>query len=311
MAEASESARLPVDLADYLVHLRVERGRSPNTIASYERDLRRFAESVGNSQLRNVRAQHIEDHHRLLEETGLAPASVARAMTAIRGFYRWMASEEILVADPTADVEISKVPRRLPKGLAENEIDALLSTVDASDPVSRRDRAIIEVLYGTGMRISECVHLSLDDVDLDAALLRVTGKGDKQRLVPVGRYADESLRSWFDATGRTALAPARWRSRNDERAVFLNQRGSRLSRQGMWGVLKKRGAEVGLSSRLSPHVLRHSCATHMLDHGADIRTVQELLGHVSVSTTQIYTAVSQDLLARTYRSAHPRATRRS
>ncbi len=230
-------------------------------------------------------------------------------MTSVRGLHRWLVAEGVRSEDPTADVETDRVPKRLPKALREDEINALLEATRGSTPAERRDLAIIETLYGTGMRISECVQLSIDDLDLDASLMRITGKGNKQRLVPIGRCAEESLRAWFAVEGRSAFSPERWRSRDDERAVFLNRRGGRLSRQGMWGVVRKHGRAVGLGAKLSPHVLRHSCATHMLDHGADIRTVQELLGHASVSTTQIYTGVSQDLLLRTYRSAHPRATR--
>jgi integrase/recombinase XerD len=185
---------------------------------------------------------------------------------------------------------------------------ALIDAVKGTDTFALRDRAILETLYGTGMRISECVGLSLDDFDLDAALIRVTGKGDKQRLVPVGRLAEAALRAWLAAPGRSELAPENWASRSDQMAVFLNHRGGRLSRQGMWGVIRKYGLQVGIADRLSPHVLRHSCATHMLDHGADIRTVQELLGHASISTTQIYTKVSTERLLAVYRSAHPRAT---
>ncbi len=212
--------------------------------------------------------------------------------------------------DPTADVEASRLPAGLPKALTEDEIGRLLDAVTGTEPADLRDRAILEVLYGTGMRISEMVSLSLEDVDLDAALLRVTGKGDKQRLVPLGRLAAQALTDWYGPGARTAMCPESWKKRSDQNAVFLNQRGGRLSRQGIWGVVRKHGLTAGVADRLTPHVLRHSCATHMLDHGADIRTVQELLGHSSVTTTQLYTKVSTDLMLRAYAAAHPRATGR-
>jgi integrase/recombinase XerD len=182
----------------------------------------------------------------------------------------------------------------------------LLAAVVGDDPVALRDRAVLEVLYGTGARISELVGLDLGDVDLGAQLLRVLGKGSKERVIPVGRYANAALGEWL-RQGRPALTPARWARRGDADAVFLNQRGGRLTRQGAWLVVRAHGDEVGLGDRLTPHVLRHSCATHMLDHGADIRAVQELLGHASISTTQVYTRVSPERLRSVYDAAHPRA----
>ncbi len=172
----------------------------------------------------------------------------------------------------------------------------------------RRDRAILEFLYGTGARISEAVGLSIGDVDLHDGLVRLMGKGSKERIVPLGRHCAAALGAWYEPEGRPAMSPRRWARRGDAEAVFLNQRGGRLSRQGMWGAVRKRGEAVGLESVLGPHVLRHSCATHMLDCGADIRSVQELLGHASISTTQIYTKVSTERLMAVYRAAHPRAT---
>jgi integrase/recombinase XerD len=195
----------------------------------------------------------------------------------------------------------------LPKALAEAEIASLLGAVVGADAIALRDRAMLEVLYGTGLRISELVGLSLGDLDLDAALLRAFGKGAKERIVPLGRMARSALVDWLGPEGRPSLVPERWRRRDDADAVFLNAKGGRLSRQGAWGVVRKYGDRVGLGDRLTPHVLRHSCATHMLDHGADIRAVQELLGHASISTTQVYTMVSTERLRSVYESAHPRA----
>ena len=184
----------------------------------------------------------------------------------------------------------------------------MTDATDGQNQSMRKISVTTKVLYGTGVRISELVGLSLGDLDLNDRMMRVFGKGSKERVVPVGRYAHDALVAWLQPEGRGAVEPERWASRDDADAVFLNARGGRLSRQGGWGVLKKYGAQVGLGARLSPHTLRHCCATHMLEHGADIRAVQELLGHASITTTQVYTRVSRATLVRAYRAAHPRAT---
>jgi len=248
------------------------------------------------------------DFQTQLRESGLARSSTNRTMTAVRGLHRYLFAEGVAAHDPTADLEPAKLPKGLPKALSESEITSLIDAVTGADAFALRDRALLELLYGTGMRISESVGLSLDDVDSAAALVRVTGKGDKQRLVPLGRLAGEAIDRWLAPGGRAELAPETWATRSDQMAICLNHRGGRLSRQGMWGIVRKHALTAGISDRLTPHVLRHSCATHMLDHGADIRTVQELLGHASISTTQLYTKVSTDLLVRAYTNAHPRAT---
>lgn len=302
--------RLPFDVEDFLTHLTIEKGRSTNTLSAYRLDLGRYTSHLGETSVRDATTSDVQAFRSLLDERGLARSSINRTMTAVRGLHRYLFAEGVAPHDPTADLAPAKLPKGLPKALREDEITLLLDAVDAQDAFGLRDTALLELLYGTGMRISECVGLSLDDLDLDGALLRVTGKGDKQRLVPVGRLADAALRRWLEPGGRSELAPEDWKSRDDQMAVFLNHRGGRLSRQGIWGVVRKHGLTAGIADRLSPHVLRHSCATHMLDHGADIRTVQELLGHASISTTQLYTKVSTDLLVRAYESAHPRATGR-
>jgi integrase/recombinase XerD len=225
----------------------------------------------------------------------------------VRSLHRFLADEGLALVDPTGDIGGPRVPAGLPKALSEEEVGSLLDAVVGSDPVARRDRAILEVLYGTGLRISELVGLSLGDVALDDGVLRAFGKGAKERMVPVGRMARQALADWLARSGRGALVPDRWARRGDAEAVFLNTRGGRLSRQGAWGIVRGYGDKVGLGDRLTPHVLRHSCATHMLDHGADIRAVQELLGHASISTTQVYTRVSTERLRVVYESAHPRA----
>jgi integrase/recombinase XerD len=303
---------LPLDAEEYLTWLTVERGRSPNTLKAYRRDLEVFMAWLADRgvTLEAVAPADLSAYVAHLRDSGKAPASVARAMVAVRSLFRFLAVEQGSGSDPSADVDLPRVPARLPKALTEDEIVALLESVVGDGPLVARDRAVLEVLYGTGIRISELVGLSMADVDLDGALLRAFGKGAKERIVPLGRLAREALAVWLDPGGRPDVAPTQWARRGDAEAVFLNARGRRLSRQGAWLIVRKYGDRVGLGDKLSPHVLRHSCATHMLDHGADIRAVQDLLGHVSISTTQVYTKVSTERLWRVYEEAHPRARRR-
>jgi integrase/recombinase XerD len=301
-------SELPLEAEEFLTWLTVERGRSRNTLSAYRRDLRAYVDWLGDRgrALTDVRAADIAAYITFLREHGKAPSSVARSTVAVRSLHHFLADEGLSDVDAAAAVETPRVPAGLPKALAEDEVAALIEGVVGDDPVSVRDRAVLEVLYGAGIRISELVGLSLTDVDLDGALLRAFGKGSKERIVPLGRYALRALAEWFD-TGRPALAPEQWARRADSEAVFLNVRGGRLTRAGAWLIVKKHGDRIGLGARLSPHVLRHSCATHLLDHGADIRAVQELLGHVSISTTQVYTKVSTERLQKVYESSHPRA----
>jgi integrase/recombinase XerD len=233
-----------------------------------------------------------------------APASIARALAAVRSFHRFCAEEELLDTDPSEDVASPRVPQGIPKALSEADVGSLLAAVPGDGPRPQRDRAILETLYGGGVRISELVGLDLGDLDLPSGLARVLGKGAKERVVPIGRGAREALEEYL-TSGRPLLDRAR--NRADRSAVFLNARGGRLTRQGAWLVVRSAGDRAGLQGRLHPHVLRHSCATHMLDRGADIRVVQELLGHASLSTTQVYTRVSPERLLAVYEAAHPRA----
>jgi integrase/recombinase XerD len=300
---------LPLDAEEYLSWLAAERGRSANTLAAYRRDLRAYSAWL-RARPRSL-ADAVEDdiaaYVAHLRSTGRSPASVARAVVAVRGLHRFLADEGVVPTDPTEHVEPPRVPSGLPKALTEDEVERLIDAVTGNDAVARRDRAILETLYGTGIRISELVGLSLVDIDLDTSLVRVFGKGAKERIVPAGRCAREALARWLDPGGRPELAPERWARRGDAEAVFLNVRGGRLTRQGAWGVVRRHATAVGLHDRLSPHVLRHSCATHMLNRGADIRAVQELLGHASIRTTQVYTKVSNERLWEVYRAAHPRS----
>ena len=301
---------VPREVEDLLTWLAAERGRSPRTIEAYRRDLRRYVAWLAErgATVLDASGEDIDAHVGALRAQGLAPASIARAAVSMRSLHRFLHDEGRREDDPSAATEQPRVPRGLPKALTEEEIGRLLLAPVGDGPVPRRDRAILEVLYGTGLRVSELVGLSLGDVDLDGSLIRAFGKGSKERIVPVGGHATRALVAWLGPGGRAELEPERWRRRGDAEAVFLGARGGRLTRQGAWDVLRRHGERVGLAGRLSPHVLRHSCATHMLDHGADIRAVQELLGHASITTTQVYTLVSNERLWEAYRSAHPRAT---
>jgi integrase/recombinase XerD len=295
---------------EYLSWLGVEKGRARNTLLAYRRDISAFEGWATEAGVDPVAAspEAIELHLAELRGKGRTPASMARTTTALRGLFRFLAGEGVISGDPTTDVRSPRLPRRLPKALEESEVLALLDSVSGGEPRDLRDRALLELLYGSGARISEAVGLSLADLQGDDGLLRVFGKGAKERLVPLGAPARMAVDRWLSPAGRPRLAPDRWRRRDDAEAVFINTRGGRLSRQGAWAIVAHHADRAGLGAVVSPHVLRHSCASHMLAHGADIRVVQELLGHVSIATTQIYTKLSQDHLRSSYERAHPRAT---
>jgi integrase/recombinase XerD len=307
------AADLPLAVEGWLVWLGAERGRAATTVSAYRRDAAawcRWLDERGVA-LDAVTPEDVEAWVAGQRAAGRAPATVSRALVAVRSLHRFLVEEAGAAQDPAAAVDPPRVPRGLPKALTEAEVASLLDAVVGHDPRARRDRAILEVLYGTGVRISELVGLSLGDVDVAGGVLRAFGKGARERLVPLAGLASEAMAAWLAPSGRGALVPARWARRGDAEAVFLNARGARLTRQGAWLVVRGYGDRVGLGDRLTPHVLRHSCATHMLDHGADIRVVQELLGHASLSTTQLYTLVSGERLAAVYAAAHPRARRRA
>ncbi len=299
---------LPLEVDEYLSWLVAERGRSANTVAAYRRDLVHYTAWLAASGLNSqtVTARDI-DRFVAARRPDVAASSLARQMASIRNFHRFLVAEGHRRDDPTADVDGVRVPAGLPKPLTEDEVESLIGAVVGDDPVALRDRALLEFLYATGARISEVCGLSVGDLDLEAGLARLYGKGAKERLVPVGSCARRALDDWLRA-GRPDLEPTRWKRRGDAEAVFLDRRGGRLSRQAAWAVVVRHGERAGLRSHLSPHVLRHSCATHMLDHGADLRIVQEMLGHASISTTQVYTKVSQERLFEQYGRAHPRAS---
>ena len=317
----------------YLQYLTVERGLAANTVESYRRDLGRYAEALavrGKCQLRDVTTADVAEFRAVLREGDgehppLAASSAGRAVTAVRGLHAFALKQGLTRTDPAREVNPPAAPKRLPKAISLDQVERLLDAAGSSedpDPRVLRDRALLEFLYGTGARISEATGLDIDDLDIageDPAVL-LSGKGGKQRYVPVGRYAVRALEAYL-VRARPTLITARSResrsggkadgARVGERranpAVFLNARGGRLTRQGAWGVLTGAAIRSGVEG-VSPHTLRHSFATHLLDGGADIRVVQELLGHASVTTTQVYTLVTVEKLREVYAVAHPRAS---
>jgi integrase/recombinase XerD len=301
---------LPIEVEEFLSWMVAEKGRSANTIAAYRRDLAAYSEwlAANGATVLDVSHQQLVDFVGTRRASGAATSSIARQLAAVRMLHRYLSIEGERRDDPAAELEGVRVPSGIPKPLTEAQVTSLIDSVLVTEPIHRRDLALIELLYATGARISEAVGLSIGEIDMDARLVRLYGKGAKERIVPFGSTAAAALDDWFSPSGRAMVVPAQWRSRDDAEAVFLNTRGGRLTRQAAWQVIKKYGTRAGIGDELSPHVLRHSCATHLLDHGADLRVVQEMLGHASISTTQIYTKVSQERLWDVYRSAHPRAT---
>jgi integrase/recombinase XerD len=295
----------------YLDHLTVERALAANTLRAYRRDLHRYLAALaegGVEDLSAVSERRISGYLRHLREGDgahppLAPASAARAISAVRGLHRFAVREGVTADDPSRDVTPPTPPRRLPKALDVHEIGAILAATAGEGVLRLRDRALLEFLYGTGARISEAAGACVDDLDLADGTALLHGKGGRSRLVPVGGYAVAALEAYL-VRGRPALAAAG----SGAAQVFLNARGGPLSRQSAWIILRRAAARAGLeAARVSPHTLRHSYATHLLDGGADVRVVQELLGHASVSTTQVYTLVTVDRLREVYATAHPRA----
>jgi integrase/recombinase XerD len=226
---------------------------------------------------------------------------------AVRMMHRYLVEERLRADNPTSGVDGVKVPSGIPKALSEDEVARILAAATGVDSFALRDRALLEFLYATGARISEACGLSLSDLDMESQLVRLFGKGSKERIVPFGSHAMAALEEWLGAGGRTMLVPEQWAKRDHADAVFLGARGTRLSRQAAWGIVRKYAQIAEVGDEVSPHVLRHSCATHMLIHGADLRIVQELLGHASVSTTQVYTRVDNEVLFDMYKESHPRA----
>lgn len=283
---------------EFLAHLAIERGLSENTTSAYRRDLDQYLEFLANT---SPTTETIDDYLTFLYATGYADSSTARKLAAVRGLHRFAVTEGLSDRDPTVMAEAPKRSKPLPKALTVEEMLLLLETPDLGTSVGRRSKAILEFMYATGTRVSEVVALSLHDLDLEGSTAIVTGKGDRQRAVPMGSHSVTAVRAWLDDR-------LSYRTERSDDAVFLNQRGGRLTRQSIWNIVRVAASEASLEEdRVSPHVFRHSAATHMTEAGADLRTVQEILGHANISTTQIYTKVTPRHLWEIYVEAHPRS----
>jgi len=291
-------------IEQFLRHTALERGRSANTIAAYRRDLQQWTDYLGARSLQDIDATVVTDYLTTLRQDGLASSSMTRALSTLRSFHRFLVAEGLATADPTGSVIAPGRAQRLPKALSIEQVTALIESTPLDTPIGLRDRAILELMYATGARVSEAVDLVVDDVRDDAVLdvITLTGKGNKQRIVPVGQFARDALDAYL-VRGRPALLA----KGQGTPALFLGARGGPLSRQNVFLIIRAAAERAQITSVISPHTLRHSCATHLLRGGADIRVVQELLGHASVATTQIYTLVTRDALTEAYRTAHPRA----
>jgi integrase/recombinase XerD len=291
-------------IQEFIEYLGHEKGLASNTLESYGRDLRQYCGflSEGTSQTPETASQAtIVAYLMSLRKQGKATATIARRLAALKAFYQFMLKENYVTKDPTDELSSPKLERKLPKVLSVEEVEKLLNQPDTSTPAGIRDKAMLEVLYATGIRVSELVNLNLDDVDLKEGFVRCVGKGSRERVVPMGEIAINSLRMYL-SQGRPKLM-----SNPKANALFLNHHGRRLTRQGFWKIVKKYAAQLGINKHITPHTLRHSFATHLLENGADIRAVQEMLGHADISTTQIYTHVTKDRLKDVYARSHPRA----
>ncbi|WAH39056.1 site-specific tyrosine recombinase XerD [Alicyclobacillus dauci] len=288
----------------FVEYLAVERGLSKNTLESYERDLhtfQAFLKKRGHVVPRDVEQHHIGAFLGHLHDLGRANSTISRNLASIRSFFHFLVREEVILRDPTLHVETPKIEKRLPRVLTPEEVERLLRAPDKSSSSGLRDYAMLELLYATGIRVSELVSLNCGDVHLSGGFLRCMGKGGKERIIPIGEYALQAMHSYLE------LARPVFVSSKASDAIFLNHHGTQMSRQGFWKIMKKYAREAGIVKDITPHTLRHSFATHLLERGADLRAVQEMLGHADISTTQIYTHVTKGRLKEIYASAHPRS----
>ena len=296
----------------FLVHIGIERGLAKATVSAYESDLNKYVawlQTHGIAKPDDIAKQDVEDYIAALDADGESARSKARRLASIHEFHRFALAQRAVSADVAASVKAPKGASVLPDVLSVDEVSRLLDAAavgGSTDPVALRDKALLEFMYATGCRVSEAVGTNLDDIDLEEKVVRLMGKGSKQRLVPLGSYARNSVVAYLNA-GRGELERRSTAKVPERRALFLNKRGKRISRQSVWEIVKTAGERAGITKPLHPHTLRHSFATHLIQGGADVRTVQELLGHASVTTTQIYTHVSPEALIETYLTAHPRA----
>lgn len=291
---------------EYLHFLRVERQLAVNTLTSYKNDIENYLTSIFEKQqlenFNDIERFHILNHLKDLQEAGLSARTNSRHISSIRSFHQFLLREKRCDNDPTVHLELPKLEKKLPKILSVEEVDRLIQVPNTQKPAGKRDKAMLELLYATGMRISECISLNKEDIHLTMGFIRIFGKGGKERIVPLGSTAIEVCTIYLNNARGELENPT---SRSE--ALFLNQRGKRLTRQGVWKLLKAYALKSGINHDITPHILRHSFATHLIENGADLRAVQELLGHADISTTQIYTHVSKARLSDVYKQFHPRA----
>lgn len=287
----------------FLNYLSVERGLSRNTIISYREDINTYIDFLKASHIETLSSttkNNITNFMLSQKDRGLAANSVARHLAAIKAFYKFMVRERILKTDPSSLIESPKLWKKIPETLSANEVDALLSQPNIRNRQGIRDKAILETLYATGMRVSEAVNLKVDNINLDVGFLRCIGKGNKERIIPLGKKAISSLKRYLQDSRLQLL------KNKESDFLFLNRFGKKISRQSLWKIIKRYAKEARIKKPMKPHILRHSFATHLLERGADLRSVQEMLGHADISTTQIYTHISKERLKAIHRTFHPR-----
>ncbi|MBU7007703.1 site-specific tyrosine recombinase XerD [Phosphitispora fastidiosa] len=289
---------------EFINYLAVERGLADNTLDSYNRDLKQFMAFLENEKVDDVQqaTRHVIMSYMLfLQKRGRATATVSRHLAALKSFYHFLLREKYIEKDPTANLESPKLEKKLPRILTVNEVENLLSQPRGIEPTGLRDKAMLELLYATGIRVSELISLDINHINLEMGYIRCFGKGSKERIVPVGSLARKCVSEYLQK-GRAKLIKIR-----SEKALFVNQHGRRLTRQGFWKIIKKYANKAGIAKDITPHTLRHSFATHLLENGADLRSVQEMLGHADITTTQIYTHLTKGRLREVYTKSHPRA----
>ncbi len=289
---------------EFINYLAVERGLADNTLDSYNRDLKQFMAFLENEKVDDVQKATrnvIMSYMLFLQKRGRATATVSRHLAALKSFYHFLLREKYIEKDPTANLESPKLEKKLPRILTVNEVENLLSQPRGIEPTGLRDKAMLELLYATGIRVSELISLDVNHINLEMGYIRCFGKGSKERIVPVGSLARKCVSEYLQK-GRAKLIKIR-----SEKALFVNQHGRRLTRQGFWKIIKKYATKAGIAKDITPHTLRHSFATHLLENGADLRSVQEMLGHADITTTQIYTHLTKGRLREVYAKSHPRA----
>ena len=291
-------------LDSFLEYLSVERGLAKNTIEAYKRDLKSYIYFLRKKNIIHINSSNraiIVAYLLQMQKSGKASSSISRTCAALRSFYQFLFREHVISEDPTIDLDTPKLEQRLPKVLNTEEVEKLLSQPDITTPLGLRDKSMLELLYATGMRVSELISLSVEDVNLETGFLRCMGKGSKERIIPVGSIALEYLKEYLSSVRKQLL------NGKESKKLFFNRQGNPMTRQGFWKIIKKYSKQAGIYKKITPHTLRHSFATHLLENGADLRAVQEMLGHADISTTQRYTHLTQNRIKQVYDKTHPRA----